>query len=191
MGESDSSQPPDPSPAPPTPASALPPDDFQKWLHDIVRQDAHRAHDELSAFHRSVNDAAIKSAEVALRAALLINGGAAVAILAFIGGLAAQDRIKLEQLNEVANSLMLFAFGVVAAVAGMGLDHLPNYLTGVHATSFVRWSQHPYIRPGPKTSRLARLRTLVHVVGVLVGVGSVVLFVCGMYDVRNSISRFH
>ena len=45
---------------------------------------------------------------------MLINGGAAVSVLAFIG-LAAQSRIKLDQLNMVANSLGWFAGGAAAA----------------------------------------------------------------------------
>jgi hypothetical protein len=79
----------------------------------------------VNEFHRSLNEAAIKGAETALRSALLINGGAAISVLAFIGGLAMQSRIRLDQLHAVAHSLVLFAFGVVAAVVAMVLASLP------------------------------------------------------------------
>ena len=62
------------------------PYDHQKWLHEMTRQDAQRAHDQLAQFAQSVNEAAVKGGDAALRAALLINGGAAVSVLAFIGG---------------------------------------------------------------------------------------------------------
>ena len=75
-----------------------PPFEYQKWLHDVVRQHAHRAHDANRQFQVNVNQATIKGGDAALRAALLINGGAAVSVLAFIGGLVSQRRIELNQL---------------------------------------------------------------------------------------------
>ena len=79
---------------------------------------------------------------------MLINGGAAVSVLAFIGGLAAQSRIKLDQLNMVANSLGWFAGGVAAAAAAMGFAYLTNYLAGKVERSFEKWPQPPYVREG-------------------------------------------
>ena len=104
--------------------SVTPPDENQKWLHEMMQRDAHREHDKVTEFHRAVNEAAIRGGDAALRAAMLINGGAAVSVLAFIGGLAAQSRIKLDQLNMVANSLGWFAGGVAAAAAAMGCAYL-------------------------------------------------------------------
>ena len=94
----------------------IPPTPDQTPRDDLVQRDRHHAHDHVNEFQRSLNEAAIKGADAALRSALLINGGAAVSVLAFIGGLAAQSRIKLDQLQAVAHSLTLFAFGVAAAV---------------------------------------------------------------------------
>ena len=61
--------------------------DHAKWLLEMQREDAHRAHDEAKNFYQQVNEYTIKAGENALRAFLLINGGAAVSVLAFIGGL--------------------------------------------------------------------------------------------------------
>ena len=55
-----------------------PPFDCQKWVHDMKREDAHRAHDNLTQFYNSINEQSIKSAELTLRTCILINGGAAV-----------------------------------------------------------------------------------------------------------------
>jgi len=156
--------------------------------YELQRQDAQRAHDRLGQFQRSVNEAAIKGGDAALRAALLINGGAAVSVLAFIGGLAAQDRIKLDQLKAVADSLMLFAFGVVAAVVGMGLAYLTNLITAIHAGSVERLSHPPYLRPGKNTATLSRMRNSFHAAAVVATLASIALFVWGMFDVRNAIS---
>ena len=72
----------------------IPPISYKTRLDELAQRDAHHTQGHVNEFHRSLNEAAIKGAETALRSALLINGGAAVSVLAFIGGLAAQSRIK-------------------------------------------------------------------------------------------------
>lgn len=51
-------------------------------------------------------------------------------MLAFIGGLASKGLIRDRQFAPIADSLVLFAFGVVAAVASMGLSYVVHHLTG-------------------------------------------------------------
>jgi hypothetical protein len=103
--------------------------DEPDWRSVVVRDEARRAHDRADSFFEQVNEAAIKNGESAFRACLLINGGAAVSVLAFIGSLASKDVIGVSQLASVADSLILFALGVVAAVVGMALSYVVNYLT--------------------------------------------------------------
>jgi hypothetical protein len=105
------------SPSPPS----SPPFEVRKWAHELKREDAQRAWDRLDAQFDKINEAAIKAADAALRAGLLINGGAAVSVLAFIGSLATKELIAVPQLSRVAGSLEIFAFGVAAAVSGLGL----------------------------------------------------------------------
>ena len=52
--------------------------DEPDWRYVMAREDAHRAHDQLNSIYDKQNEAAFKSGETALRACLLINGGAAV-----------------------------------------------------------------------------------------------------------------
>jgi hypothetical protein len=68
--------------------AAPPPFEYQKWAHEMKREDAQRAFDLFSSRFDWINKAAVKASDAALRAALLINGGAAVSVLAFIGSLA-------------------------------------------------------------------------------------------------------
>jgi hypothetical protein len=119
--------------------------------YELQRQYAQRAHDQLGQFQQSVNEAAIKGGDAALRAALLINGGAAVSVLAFIGGLPAQDRIKLDQLKGLAGSLML-----VAAVVAMGFAYFTNYTVAAEAKSHERQWEYPYVKPGKNTPKLRK-----------------------------------
>jgi hypothetical protein len=109
--------------------------------------------------------------------------------LAFIGGLAAQSRIKLDQLNTVANSLVLFAFGIVAALTGMILAYFTNYVTAAVERSFERAGLPPFVRPGKRTRALRRVKITIHIAATLVGLASIALFVWGVFDVRNAISH--
>ena len=156
--------------------------------NELQRQDARLAHDQLGQLQRSANEAAVKGGDAALRAALLINGGAAVSVLAFIGGLAAQDRIKLDQLKGVADSLGLFAFGVLAAVMGMGLAYLTNWVTAIALGSVERLSHPPYLRLGKNTAILNRVRHGFHAAAVVAALASIALFLWGIFDVRHAIS---
>ena len=97
-----------------------PPFEYTKWAHELKREDVQRASDlHVSRVDKS-NEAAIKAADAALRAGLLINGGAAVSVLAFIGSLATKELIAVPQLSRVAASLENFALGVAVAVMGLG-----------------------------------------------------------------------
>ena len=105
--------------------------DEPNWRQVMAREDAHRAHDKHDAFVERLDAAAIKSAEKALGACLLINGGAAVAVLSFIGVLASKDALAIGSsgFKPVADSLEPFAAGVVAAVIGMALSYLAHLST--------------------------------------------------------------
>jgi hypothetical protein len=157
-------------------------------LHDIDQRQAQGAHDRNAGLHTSLNEAAMKGADAALRAALLINGGAAVSVLAFVGGLASQNRIELEQLKDVANSLALFAFGVVAAVAGLALA----YFTNLSAASYVGSRQHDLKRPfvGPGDAKILWLKSALHAAAAMAFVLSLVLFIYGMFEVKNAVLNF-
>jgi hypothetical protein len=53
-----------------------------------AREEARRQHDRVDEFAQEMNVVATKNADLALRTAILINGGAAVSVLASLGGLA-------------------------------------------------------------------------------------------------------
>jgi hypothetical protein len=72
------------------------------------------------------HQASVTSGAAAIRTVLLINGGAAGAILAFIGGMASQGRISVVDINNIANGLTSFGFGVFTAALAMALGYLAN-----------------------------------------------------------------
>src|SRR5664279_3937789 len=104
-----------------------PPSDHEKWTYELNVEHAQRAHDKADDFFASNNEAAIKTSELALRTLMLINGGAAVAMLAFIGGLTSKGTIVIGKFGTVADSLTWFAVGVACAAAGTGLAYGTHY----------------------------------------------------------------
>jgi hypothetical protein len=59
-----------------------------KWKYELNREDAKRAHDSNRDFHTYVNKIAMENANLALRTLVIINGGAAIAVLGFLGAIA-------------------------------------------------------------------------------------------------------
>src|SRR6266566_4435800 len=167
-------------PIPPTQQQKI---DFAKWSDETKRREAERAHDKVDEFHSSVNEAAIKSAELTLRMSLLINGGAAVSLLTFIGPLPKDQKIAM------ANTLIWFASGVGIAVAALAFSYLTHYFTAAIASSRIRIWQHPYLLAGSRTSRWIVLTRFFHIAAIVLAIASLAAFVGGMVEVRSAFAH--
>jgi hypothetical protein len=122
--------------------------EYQKYVYEQTRDEARRVHDRLAEFGLALNESAIKSSELTLRTAVLINGGAAISVLAFVGGLSSQGKIGISRLGDVADSLTPFAWGVASATVGMGLSYLTHYLTlGTQNSRKISW-ESPFVQTG-------------------------------------------
>src|SRR5262249_41498406 len=165
--------------SPPSPGDI----ELQKLLHEQNRRAAERAHDTWREIALQVNEATINARNLALRMSLLINGGAAVALLTFVGGLPANQK------RAVADTLVWFAFGVAIAVAGLGFAYLTNYTSAMMHGSKMWHNQPPYVLDGPTTARWMRLNRVFHIAAVIVGLASLVLFIVGMFYVRAALTK--
>ena len=68
----------------------------------------------------------IELATISLKAVLLVNGGAAIALLAFLGNIAStQPRSSL--VSILAFALLCFTIGVLVGLIGMGISYLTQY----------------------------------------------------------------
>src|SRR4051812_1645582 len=99
----------------------------RKWREEKAREDVQRAQDQMHDDRHKITDAAIQSGQVTIRTAALMNGGAAVVVLGFVGGLIGQGRVEVNQINTIAGSLMWFVYGVAAAVCSLGSAYIVNY----------------------------------------------------------------
>lgn len=104
----------------------------------------------------------ISSGQAAIRSSFLLNGGASVALLAFIGHLA-QFRVAL--VPDFAVSLLWFSLGVLATAVTSGATYLSQWLYASEQAFAVKaglW---------------------VNILCILLGIGSYALFVFGLLDV--------
>ena len=155
----------------------------QQRPHEQNAEVAQRAHDRSNAFARQINEAAINAANLTLRMALLVNGGAAVALLTFIGGLPA------EQKRAVAATLDWFAWGVAAALAGLACAYFTNHGLAVQERSKTFTDVPPYVIDGANTKRWRSVVLAFRVLAIIVGSASVVLFLVGMLCVRAALTK--
>lgn len=124
--------------------------DLQNWIEANKYQ-----HEGNLEMFRSV----IASGQGAIKSSFLLNGGAAVALLAFIAHLA---EFKADKVPEFAACLLPFAFGVLAIVVTSGCTYLSQWL-------------YSNAREG---ARKAGFR--VNILCILLGIASYAFFIWGL-----------
>lgn len=106
----------------------------------------------------------INFAGSALKSAMLINGGAAVALMAFIGNIWTKVT-AVAAVTSLTNSVFYFAFGVLAAALATMMSYFTQY----------------FYHHGPE-----KLGVAFHVVSTITGIGSFVLFGWGAFEVYTA-----
>lgn len=129
--------------------------DLQNWIasHERVHQS------DLEMF-RSV----ISAGQQAIKSSFLLNGGAAVALLAFIAHLA---QFKADKVPDFGCSLLPFSFGVLAAAITSGCTYLSQWL---------------YAK---KSSPAQKFGFYINLLCIILGVTSYALFIWGLFSVYH------
>jgi hypothetical protein len=76
---------------------------------------AEREHDQRTELDRQLNEATQRDAQAVIRIVLLLNGGAAIAVLAFAGSLASKASYTLPQLGGVIYNSIWFVLGAASS----------------------------------------------------------------------------
>ena len=127
-----------------------------------------------------LNKAAINGGNLALRMVLLINGGAAVALLSFMNALPKDQR------QAIASALAWLAGGVAAAALALGLAYCTNRCAAGTAYSMIFQYKAPYVIPGRRTTTWTRFFWGFQIAAVLFGLVSLGFFVVGMLLVKSA-----
>jgi hypothetical protein len=168
------------------------------WVHDYCiegkaslmeedsdRKAAQRAHESLTEFTRQNYEAAFRSGQIALRTVVLVNGGAAVAVLFFLGTIA--TKVTVAQMSVVAHALIWFAAGIVCGLIALTSAYLTNLYDANVGTSVSQTWEYPYTQPGRYTPYFVRMSRFAHMVAVVAGSASMLLFLIGVWDIRSAI----
>jgi hypothetical protein len=155
----------------------------QQRFYELKREDAHRAHDRNDDFHTYVNKQVVKTGQSALRMAMLINGGAAVSLLTFIGQLAREQRAAM------ADTLVWFAAGVLLAVVAIATSYFTDFFLAALTSSRQKTWEPPYLVDTPVTKRNRRLNILFHIITIATAVASLGTFIVGVLVVRGALAH--
>ncbi|WP_113499209.1 hypothetical protein [Brucella sp. NBRC 12953] len=143
---------------------------------------AKRAFDRNDQLHDELLKAALDSARDALKAALLLNGGACIALLGFLASITSKEatRASLMLLAPAKFGLTWFAAGAFLAAFGSGLAYICNSLySGAAAEKDKRFS-HPYIFGNKGSDRLYWWARAINWATVVVIFGSYSCFVLAL-----------
>jgi hypothetical protein len=138
------------------------------WAHDIRNE----------AFHKA-NEAAIAGANLALKTLLLINGGACVSLLTFVG--------TLKDKADVARTLGWFASGVALACFGFLLSYVTHYAMVTTISSWTARDEYPYFHVGPRARFWRAVKIGGHGLAIVAGLASLIAFIIGIFQVRHAL----
>jgi uncharacterized membrane protein YdfJ with MMPL/SSD domain len=124
-------------------------------------------------------------AYAAIRSMMLINGGAAVAILAFIGALV--SRADLTSIRDLAGSLVWFAYGVVLCGLAYGAAYLALMGATRHFGQYEKSWSHPWVQSNRNGWHY--FSVLFEWFAMAATVASLAMFVLGVLDVRNAVNQ--
>ncbi len=145
-------------------------------------------HDREHQFGFQVAQFASENAARALKSVLLINGGAAIALLAFIGNFVAADEDRFaDRLAELIAPVIWFAWGVALSVISMAFAYLTLYCAANRSHSRDRVWDHPYNVDTAASRRWHVGAVLTEVIATITGFTSLGCFLWGMYAVREAI----
>ncbi|MFA7585631.1 MAG: hypothetical protein WCY11_05455 [Novosphingobium sp.] len=133
---------------------------LQTWVEDHKR-----SHNQSVEMFRSV----ITAGQNALRTAFLMNGGSAVAVLAFIGHLATNAESKVPLF---APSLAIFVTGVLVAAVASGVTYLSQWFYAADKA----WAE--------KTG------FVLNIAAIVLGISSYVVFAFGISEAYGVLAKF-
>jgi hypothetical protein len=149
---------------------------------------AERAHDQAHAQAQQINEAVMRDAQAAIRIVLLINRGAAIAVLAFVGSLASKGGSGTHP-AEVISNLNWFVFGVIAAAVSAFSAYLTDYFyVGATAWPAKTWN-HPYFQETRSSKWCRALGRVFHLLAVVAAPAGMVFFAIGVWKLQGAMLR--
>ena len=160
---------------------------YARWKWEQDRIIAERYHYKETVYAEWSNKAAIDNANHALRTLILINGGAAIAILAFLGAVISSDTNQFaDDIVVVTSPIAWFAWGVALATLGMAFAYFTNYCITTSIQEREHFYEHPYVRETDVSEKWGKWAIGLQVTATALAVSSLGCFLFGMYSVRSA-----
>ncbi|UYQ70835.1 hypothetical protein OF122_12255 [Pelagibacterium flavum] len=156
-------------------------------MGDEFREDPHfwqkRAFDRQDIRFESQINAAIESGHHAVKAALLLNGAACIALLGFLASTISSidgEPATAQLIALFMNALMEFSKGALAAAVTAGLGYLTNLCAGESAASMSKHFVEPFIRSTRASKIWGGAYFTLSLVTIATAIGSYVFFARGL-----------
>ncbi len=150
------------------------PFDHERWKYELNRDYAHRFHDLSNEFFHKSNAAAIESATFALKTLILINGGAIISLLTFIGS-------NPDKHKDISAAIVWLIGGLISAMVSISLAYVTHYCTaGSEGFKEKTYDPKEYLKATPASKRAAHLKIIFHLAAILFAGLSLTLFSAGV-----------
>jgi hypothetical protein len=159
----------------------------EKW--ELTKQAAERAHERSDEYILKRNKAVLTNAETVVRSLILINGGAAISVMTFVGALAAKPSVPGDQISAIARGLEWFAGGALAATVTAAFAYLTNYLYMSTEQEKSRDYDHPYLHENEASNRRLVWGTVCHYLAIAAVVVSLCGFAGGIWFVSGGVTE--
>lgn len=156
---------------------------------EVERELALRAHDRNSELTVEYQRAAIASANATIRSLILVNGGAVIALLAFVGALESGDGASSVSVETLVAPIRWFAVGVGLATLTAALAYLVNLLDSDISSSYRCVWKHPYLEELDQVTKLRPWRMRLHYLAIVVAFCSLISFGLGVWTVTRAVGQ--
>lgn len=148
---------------------------------------AARALDRADERFENQIQAATESANIALKALLLLNGGACLALLAFLANVVkdAGHSASAEKLVvALLAALSLFAYGAACAVGASAFGYVANRAYAESGGARTQHASHPYLRKTTKSKAWGVIAAFSNLAGIALACGSIWYFLDGVWLIQ-------
>ena len=123
----------------------------------------------------------------AIRTTAILNGGAVIAVFAFLGSLYGKDSTDIQLARELLPAAFTFAFGAVLAGTASGFAYFAQMqYSAAHNDAILTW-EHPYTENPPSQDRTLRFGIFWHTICVCAVLASYGCIILGLVDAWNAL----
>lgn len=149
-----------------------------------IYADAERHHNKIYSYIEKSNDAAISSGAAAIKNLFLMNGGALVAMLAFISSILSKENPQTFASNLVG-PMFWFAIGLASAAAASAGTYFTNLLQAIHASKIDFSWDYPFIKENHGSQKIKIIVIIFHIITIVIAGASLAFFVKGFFEVKG------